>query len=434
MIGLAMEDKKLVNRALYGLKHVKIEAGKKDNDGGFITIEGQKAGFMANLEEPFSPDGYYTEGPYYQRYAMYPFLIFAQALQNTNSELKPFEYKNGVLIKAVYALLNLTDADGDFFPLNDGQKGMSYRSRELVSAVDIAYHFGRQDATLLSIAEKQGRVELDPTGLSVAMGIRDSKAIPFIMKSIELRDGPEGKQGGVGILRSGEADETFTLVMKYSAQGLSHGHYDKLSFSLYDGKHEVIQDYGLARFVNIEQKNGGGYLKENTTWAKQTIAHNTVIQNETSHFKADFETGSNYHSEKHFFDASSPVVQLVSAKENNAYPGTSMLRTMALVNDESFGSPFVIDIFKIHSGQENQYDLPYYYLGQLIDINIEYTVPETLSPLGTSNGYQHLWKEGSGKARNGNTRITWLSNQRFYTLTSATSEKDCVYFYADRSK
>ena len=50
---------------------------------------------------------------------------------------------------------------------------------------------------------------------------------------------------------------------------------------------KLLQDYGLARFVNIEQKGGGNYLKENKTWAKQTIAHNTITQNETSHFNGE---------------------------------------------------------------------------------------------------------------------------------------------------
>ena len=54
------------------------------------------------------------------------------------------------------------------------------------------------------------------------------------------------------------------LVMKYTSQGEGHGHFDKLSFSLYSNGEEVVQDYGFARFVNIDQKNGGGYLKENT--------------------------------------------------------------------------------------------------------------------------------------------------------------------------
>ena len=88
-------------------------------------------------------------------------------------------------------------------------------------------------------------------------------------------------------MRSGEED--IELVFKYTSQGLSHGHYDKLSFSLYEKGEEVLQDYGMVRYVNIGQKGGGNYLPENTTWAKQTIAHNTLVQNATSHFEGKYE-------------------------------------------------------------------------------------------------------------------------------------------------
>ena len=171
MIGLVMDDQELIDRALYGSGLENIDKNRKDNDGGLIRIPGQKAGFLANLEEAFSPDGYYTEGPYYQRYAMYPFMVFAEALENKRPEMRIFEYKDGVLLKSVYALLNLTDADGEFYPINDAQKGMSYYSRELVSAVDIAYHYGNRDPQLLSVAKKQNKVLLDQTGLSVAKDI-----------------------------------------------------------------------------------------------------------------------------------------------------------------------------------------------------------------------------------------------------------------------
>uniref|UniRef100_UPI004047F1BA alginate lyase family protein n=1 Tax=Mariniflexile sp. TaxID=1979402 RepID=UPI004047F1BA len=328
MIALVMDDDKLLETALHGLKKDNIDPNEKDNDGAFIKKKGQKVGFLANLEEPFSPDGYYTEGPYYQRYAMYPFLVFAEALQNVKPALKIFEYKDGVLLKSINTLLNLTDAEGNFFPLNDGQKGMSYYSRELVSAVDIGYYFGGNNTDLLSIAKDQGEVLLDDTGLSVAIGVRDGLATPFIKKSINLSDGKNGDEGGVAILRADGSKNELTLVMKYSAQGLSHGHYDKLSFSYYEGGNEVIQDYGMARYVNIQQKGGGNYLKENTTWAKQTIAHNTIIQNETSHFGGDFETGSLNHSEKYLFDVFNVNLQVISATETNAYPGTKLQRTM----------------------------------------------------------------------------------------------------------
>ena len=423
MIGLVMNDQELIDRALYGIKGLEIDKTAKDNDGGFINKDG-KAGFLANIEEPFSPDGYYNEGPYYQRYAMYPFLIFAEGLHNVKPELKIFEYKEGVLLKSINALLNLSDADGEFFPLNDGQKGMSYYTAALVTAVDISYHYGTKDPGLLSIAKKQNRVLLDDSGLAVALGIKEGKGKPFDKKSINLADGPNGKQGGVGILRN----EDLELVFKYASQGSSHGHYDKLSYSLNDNGDEVLQDYGLSRFVNIEQKGGGNYLKENKTWAKQSIAHNTVIQNETSHFKGKYEIGSKHHSELGYFSAEDDNVKVVSGKEVNAYPGTEMDRTMALIKDESFEKPFMLDIMKVASDKANQYDFPFYFLGQVLEASFKYETPEYLKPLGTKNGYQHLFLEGRGKGMSGDSKLTWLNKGKFYSLTTVTDSDDELLF------
>jgi oligo-alginate lyase len=424
MIALVMNDAELLDRALHGLKEDTLPPGMKDNDGGLIKKEGQKTGFLANVDEPFSPDGYYNEGPYYQRYAMYPFIVFAEALQNNKPDLKIFDYKKGILIKSVYALLNLTNSEGEFFPLNDGQKGMSIYSRELVSAVDIAYLYGGKDASLLSIAEKQGRVQLDDSGMAVALAIKNKLAKPFEKKSIDLSDGTDGEQGGVAIIRNKDKDKELTLVMKYSSQGSSHGHFDKLSFSYYNDASEILQDYGLARFVNIEQKGGGNYLKENATWAKQTIAHNTVVQNETSHFKGDFEIGNEFSDKKYLYDVSNPKVQVISATEDNAYPGTKMHRTMVLLETEGFEKPLLLDIFQVDSKTANQYDLPFYYLGQMMSANFKYETPKTLEPLGKSFGYQHLWKEGIGKATSENTKFSWFDDGNFYTLTSVAMPDD----------
>lgn len=423
MIGLVMDDQELIDRALYGIKDLKLDANKKDDDGGFLNKDG-KAGFLANIEEPFSPDGYYNEGPYYQRYAMYPFLIFAEGLHNVKPELKIFEYKEGVLLKSINALLNLSDADGDFFPLNDGQKGMSYYNDALVTAVDISYHFGTQDPGLLSIAREQNKVLLDDSGLAVALGIKNGNEKPFNKKSINLSDGPKGTQGGVAILRS----EDIELVFKYAAQGSSHGHYDKLSYSLYEKGEEILQDYGLARFVNIEQKGGGNYLKENKTWAKQTIAHNTLTQNETSHFNGRYEVGSQHHSVLNYFSSENENVQVASAKEANAYPGTEMLRTMAILKNEDFEKPYMLDIMKVTSNKVNQYDFPYYFLGQVVQTNFDYQTPKSLNPLGTKNGYQHLFVEGTAKASSDNSKLSWLNKGKFYTLTSITNRNDNLLF------
>jgi len=422
MIGLVMGDDELVQRALYGIEDDGLAAGVKDDDGGYIKVEGQGAGFFANLEEPFSPDGYYTEGPYYQRYAMYPFLIFAQGLHNVKPELGVFDYKDGVLLKAVNTLLTLSDADGEFFPLNDAQKGMSIYSRELVTAVDIAYHFGGRDPRLLDVAAQQQRVSLDEAGFSVARGIRDGLAQPFEKTSVNLADGSDGREGGVAILRYGNED--LALVFKYAAQGLSHGHYDKLSISLYEQGSEVLQDYGLARFVNIEQKGGGNYLPENASWAKQTIAHNTVTQNMTSHFSGLYDIGSQHHSELAFYDDANENVQVVSATESNAYPGTEMRRTLAMIKAPNFEKPFVLDVFRLSSDSTNRYELPFWYMGQVLQVNASLAHPQALQPIAGEYGYQHLFLEASGTPSSDNARFQWMGGGKFYTLTTATLPGD----------
>ncbi|WP_317129270.1 alginate lyase family protein [Cognatitamlana onchidii] len=424
MIALVMDDDVLLERALSGVENADYDPNEKDDDGGYIRKEGQAIGFFANVNDPFSPDGYFTEGPYYQRYASYPFLIFAQALQNKRPEQKVFQFKDSVLIKSVNALLNLSDKDGEFFLLNDSQKGMSYFNSSLVSAVDIAYHFGGNNPELLSIAKKQDEVTLDDAGLAVALGIKEGKEKPFVKKSIELSDGANGDEGGVAILRSYGLE----LVFKYTAHGLSHGHYDKLSFALFEDGNEVVQDYGMGRFVNIEQKGGGNYLKENKTWARQSIAHNTLVQNETSHFKGKYDIGSKYHPTKYVFSVTDENLQVASAKDDKAYPGTRLHRTMVAIKDEAYETPYILDIMRVVSDSSNQYDLPFYFLGHVMQANFEYSKMPVPEILGKSDGYQHLYKEASASVKEGNITLNWLRNNKFYTYTAITSNADEVIF------
>ena len=424
MIALVMGDEALLDRALNGVKVDSFDPDKKDNDGGYIRKDGQKIGFYANVDEPFSPDGYFTEGPYYQRYASYPFLIFAQALENKKPDHKVFAYKDSVLLKSITALLNLSDVDGDFFLLNDAQKGMSYFNASLISSVAIGYHFGGNDPALLSIASKQGKVTLDDAGLAVALGIKEGKAKPFLKKSIELADGADGDEGAVGILRSG----TMELVFKYTSHGLSHGHFDKLSFALFENGKEVVQDYGMSRFVNIEQKGGGNYLKENTTWSKQTIAHNTLVQNEKSQFNGDYDLSSKHHSDAFLFDVGDEKIQVAVAKENNAYPGTKLQRTMVTIKDEDYDNPFILDVMRVRSDKPNQYDLPFYFMGHIMHTNVKYNKLKSPEVLGISDGYQHLYKEASAVANGNNLKFNFLHNNKFYTYSAITADQDEVIF------
>jgi hypothetical protein len=130
----------------------------------------------------------------------------------------------------------------------------------------------------------------------------------------------------------------------------------------------------------------------------------------------------------HFYDDSNSELQVVSATESNAYPGTEMQRTMALIRDPAFEKPFLLDLFKAVSGKKHQYDLPFYFMGQVLEVNFEYETPASLDALGENNGYQHLYLEGQGRPGSDNTKFSWMSNNRFYTLTSATHTDDELMF------
>ena len=252
MIGMTMGDEELVRKALYGSD----ETGK---NGGFIR----------QLDYLFSPDGYFTEGAYYQRYAIWPFMVFAQCIDHNRPDLKIFAYRDGILLKAVSTLLQLA-YDGRFMRFNDALlKG--YDAQELVYAVNIAYNADPSNKRLLDVAARyQDWVLPTDAGFAVARDIARGEAKPLTFHSALYRDGRNGDEGGIAVIRSTDPALNSALTLKATAHGLSHGHYDKLTVAYYDNGNEVLCDYGAARWLNIEAKYKGHYTHENKSFAMQT--------------------------------------------------------------------------------------------------------------------------------------------------------------------
>lgn len=427
LTGYALNDDVLVKRALYGAEIDKNLETFKTVDYNDPALKGfdenRPAGYFMQLDNLFSPDGYYTEGPYYQRFSIWPFMLMAQTIENNDPDMKIFQYRDSIIKKALYTALQLSYTNGDFFPFNDALKGMAISSPELTLALDIGYDAYSEDPALLDIAKKQNQVVFTEGGFKVAKHVSENKSKPFHWNSMNLSDGAEGSEGGVAMLRYGPSSDQICLVMRYTSHGLAHGHYDKLSQLLYDNGNEILQDYGAARYVNVVQKRGGRYLPENTTWAKQTIAHNTIVLDEKSHYNGDINTSSLYHPECYYYDDSKNLYQIISAKEKHAYKGVELHRTMVLVTDSILSKPFILDIFNVSSEQEHQMDLPFHYLGEIIDLQFDYeAMTDQQIPLGTENGYQHLWLQGKGKSKKEQSQFTWLNDDRFYTLTTATDQ------------
>lgn len=408
LTGYAIGDDDYVEQALLGL----------DKSG--------EAGFLKQMDELFSPEGYYNEGPYYQRFALMPFVIFAQAVQKNNPERKIFEKRDGILKKAINTTIQ-QNYGGLFFPINDAIKDKGIATRELVHGVAIAYEL-TGDRGLLSVAQAQGRFMLTPESRKVAEDIAAGKAEPFDYKTMRLGDGVDGTKGALDIIRASQDPNDLVLVAKNTSQGLGHGHFDKLGFLLYDAGHEILRDYGAARFLNVEAKYGGHYLAENNKFAKQTIAHNALVIDETSHFGGNVDIGNANAPTLGVFSDTGDL-KITFASIDTAYEGVSMDRTIAMITDAALERPVVIDLIEAHSENTHQYDLPFYYNGQLTETNFElqaYT--DTRKPLGTDNGYQYLWDVGRGKAVDGQSQITWLLDSTFYSVTSSVPEGSEIIF------
>lgn len=397
MTGYVLGDDELVQRALYGTS----------GDG--------EAGFIRQTELLFSPDGYYTEGPYYQRFALLPFMVFAGAIERNDPELRIFEHRDGILEKALLATIQLT-YDGHFFPFNDAIRDKSLNTAELYEGVAIGYSITRNPA-LLDIARSQGRTVISQAGLDMARALDAGDARPFPFRSMLFRDGADGNRGAVAVLRHGEGPGHMALVAKNASQGMGHGHFDKLSWQFYNSGAEVVRDYGAARFLNVEAKEGGRYLPENETWAKQTVAHNALVVNGRSHF----------HGERDLADLSAPTqlyfnvtegLQVSAARIEDAYPqqGVGMTRLLALADVEGLAEPVVIDVLRAEADEEVRFDLPLHYVGHITRLGFApESYPAERPVLGSRDGYQHIWVDARASPEAGQSFITWILDRRFYT-------------------
>ncbi len=408
MTGYVLGEQEWVEQALYGL----------DKTG--------KGGFLRQLDELFSPQGYYNEGPYYQRFALLPFITFAKAIQSNQPERNIFEYRDGIVLKAIDTTIQLS-YNKLFFPINDAIKSKGTDTIELVNGVTIAYGLTK-NAGLLSVAQSQDQILLTGDGLKVAQALDNKLEQAYHFESVTFGDGNDGKQGALVIMRQ-NVDGDQAVLFKPAAQGLGHGHFDKLTWQFYDRGEEIVSDYGAARFLNVEAKFGGRYLPENKTWAKQTIAHNTVVVDEKSHFNANVKTGNANYPELLFFEKSDNVT-ISSARIDTAYDDVELIRTMALIEIPELNQSLVVDVFDVKSNSKHQYDLPTHYKGHLISTNFKLDTNLTSLPvLGKNNGYQHLWLKSQAQPKAGLSQITWLNkNGRFYTSSSIMDGDSLIMF------
>lgn len=412
MCGLAIDKPQYVEMSIHGLKGDDIEGG-----------------YLAQISKLFAPSGYYMEGPYYHRYAIRPLCIFAEALHRHRPDLNIFNYKDQVIGKTIKSLLATAYPNGVFPALNDASLTMDISDAGVVVALSLyAKHYGIDD-DILGMAQLQDSVWVHPCGqtLSAAFGKNETGLTPC-WPSVELNEGPNGDRGAQAFLRmQNEKGDVSQLVMNYGQHGMGHGHFDTLGISFFNNNQEVLREYGFGRWVNVEPKFGGRYLDENKSYARQTIAHNTVAVDQSCQNNFDVKLADSRHGEPHFFSGDNKDVQGVSAFCRDYYEGVDQQRSLLMINDKRLTQPILVDLFRLTSEAAHQYDYSIHYDGQIVRSNFDYQTHSELSTLGSNFGYQHLWNVAQGKAKD-TTLVSWLQGSSYYTWLAASSKEDEMFF------
>ncbi|MDN3681764.1 heparinase II/III family protein [Vibrio tapetis subsp. quintayensis] len=410
--GLAIGKREYLEMSVYGIEK---------NDTG---------GFLAQISQLFSTSGYYIEGPYYHRYAIRPTCVFAEVLHRHMPELDIFKYKGGVIGNTVQAMLSTAYPNGEFPALNDASHTMGITDMGVQVAISqYAKHY-ELDQNLLGMAKIQGAVWMHACGLELSRALEaaDNVGLPF-WPSVELSEGPNGDCGAQGFVRMQDSKkDVFQLSMNYGQHGMGHGHFDTLGITYFNRGQEVLREYGFGRWVNVEPKFGGRYLDENKSYARQTIAHNCVTIDQTCQNYFDVERADAVHGKPHFFKVAGERIHGMSAFANEHFDDVGMQRSVFMIQFDELEAPLLLDLFRLSSDAEHEYDYSHQFQGQLIRTDFDYTAHKELNTVGDDYGYQHLWEVARGECGE-SALVSWLQNNTYYTWlgTSSNASNEVIF-------
>lgn len=168
-------------------------------------------------------------------------------------------------------------------------------------------------------------------------------------------------EAGFATLRAAGSDHT--VAVKFGAHGGGHGHYDKLNFV----------SYAFGRLQAVDPGTQSYAFKTHLTWDKATVAHNTVVVDETSQAEAagrllEWHPGA--------------IATAVRLSAGPAYAHATLERLLVHTAD------YTIDVCDARAtdGAAHRFDWIYHNAGTA-------SSPLALAPYGAlpvKEGYQHL--------------------------------------------
>ncbi len=109
------------------------------------------------------------------------------------------------------------------------------------------------------------------------------------------------------------------------------------------------------------------------------------------------------------------------------YQGVDMQRSVLVANVDGIENPLVIDLYRLITEDEHEYDFPVHHNGQIIRTGFDYDYNTSLKAMGPDNGYQHLWQVAQGNVESGSL-VSWLHGHSYYSMVSSATNGGEVIF------
>jgi hypothetical protein len=290
-----------------------VALGVALNDDAIIrkALEDPVRGYKQMMKNNVNRDGWWNENsPNYHFFPFRAMILTADAVRCKGYNLYD-EQLESMFLGPVYGAYS----DMMFASHNDGWYGVSLL--DYVNLYEVGYARYKNPVFLKTLEICYGiKKRLTPEALLTNVVIEGSKE-HFDVSSYVLG------QTGFGILRDGNK----SVVLKYGLSSGGHGHPDKLSISVHNGKSEILPDLGTGAYGVPDYLN----------WYKHTLSHNTVT--------VDFKDQKPAPGELIY--ASPNTLEAFTAK---VYPGVEMRRSVSFVNSK------LTDKFSCASDSIHTYD------------------------------------------------------------------------------
>ena len=306
------------------------------------AIEDPIRGYRTQMAKGVQPDGVWYEGAWgYHFFTLSAVWPLTEAARNCRIDLYGEPLK-----KMFEAPVNLAMPNLNLPAFNDSGE-VNIRS----SLFELAYARYHDGVYLAALAGSKRRDEMAlwfglpqlPAAQAAALPSRNAQA------------------SGYAILQRGQGEQATWLCLKYGPHGGGHGHPDKNNFILYARGRVLCPDPGTRPY--------GSPL--HAGWDKVTLAHNTLVVDETNQVEATGQClafGSDHGCDFAMTDAG-PIAK-----------GVRFIRTALLLNEN-----LVVFVDQITADKPHTFDLATHCSGQW-----QQTPAGDKCELPARNGYQHL--------------------------------------------